>query len=164
MNIWGWGFYFFFFLKIILHTYSPTSPEEKPFPCDYKKTDGDNNTSREIPKDEETELPGSERTKLPEARRSELPGGTETDLPGDKGTELPIDGGAQQPEAGTEQPRGGTEPTGGGTDENGKEGRKGSRAVSQVEIEGSTPQVFIVIALVGLDFPVQIRYRLFERV
>ncbi|XP_023320321.1 anoctamin-8 isoform X1 [Eurytemora carolleeae] len=119
---------------------SPTSPEEKPFPWDYKKTDGDNNTSKEIPKDEETELPGSERTKLPGARRSELPGGTETDLPGDKGTELPIDRGAEQPEAGMEQLRRGTEPTGGDTDANGKEGRKGSRAVSQVEIEGSTPQ------------------------
>ena len=131
------------FKKNILHTYSPTSPEEKPFPWDYKKTDGDNNTSKEIPKDEETELPGSERTKLPGARRSELPGGTETDLPGDKGTELPIDRGAEQPEAGMEQLRRGTEPTGGDTDANGKEGRKGSRAVSQVEIEGSTPQVLI---------------------
>ena len=129
--------------KNILHTYSPTSPEEKPFPWDYKKTDGDNYTSRtDLPGERETELPGSDRTELNEAGRTKLPGDEGTELPGDGGAEKP-GGGTEQPGAGTEHLGAGTEQPGGGTDTNKKEGRKGSRAVSQVEIEGSTPQVLI---------------------
>lgn len=143
--------------KNILHTYSPTSPEEKPFPWDYKKTDGDNYTSRtDLPGERETELPGSDRTELNEAGRTKLPGDEGTELPEDGGAEKPRGraeeseavteqpgGGTEQPGAGTEHPGAGTEQPGGGTDTNKKEGRKGSRAVSQVEIEGSTPQVSI---------------------